>query len=305
MNLVKRWSKLESRADHAAATKSSFEYQRRGESISHNLLSAIVSAGQGLETGLMRLSGKVAVVTGAAVGLGRAVAGRYAREGAAVVVADTNVFDGAAAVEQIRKEGGRGIFVGADVGKECDVGRLFEAAGAEFGRVDVLYNNAAVLLYGRDVRAHELSMEVWEQVMRVNLGGAFLCSKYAIPFMLKQGGGSIINVGSPTGLNGCAPDLTAYSTSKAGIFGLTRVMAAAYARDGIRVNSLIPGTMDTPMNEYLLSNQDIREQYRKAVPMERLGMPGDVEGLALFLASDEASYCTGGLYTCDGGLTVV
>ena len=111
----------------------------------------------------------------------------------------------------------------------------------------MLYNNAAVLLYGRDVRAHELSLETWDQVMRINLGGAFLCSKHAIPFMLKQGGGgSIINVGSPTGLSGCAPDLTAYSTSKAGIFGLTRVMAAAYAKDGIRVNSLIPGTMDTP-----------------------------------------------------------
>ena len=169
----------------------------------------------------------------------------------------------------------------------------------------MLYNNAAVLLYGRDVRVHELSLETWEHVIRVNLGGAFLCSKHAIPFMLKQGGGSIINVGSPTGMTGCAPDLTAYSTSKAGVFGLTRVMAAAYAKDGIRVNSLVPGTMDTPMNEYLLNDQAIREEYRKAVPMGRLGKPFDVEGLALFLASDEASYCTGGLYTCDGGLTVV
>jgi NAD(P)-dependent dehydrogenase (short-subunit alcohol dehydrogenase family) len=253
----------------------------------------------------MKLSGKVAVVTGAAVGLGRAVAGRYAREGAAVVVADTDVSGGAAAVEQIRKDGGRAIFVQADVAKEGDVTALFQSASAEFGSIDVLYNNAAVLLYGRDVRAHELSLETWELVMRVNLGGVFLCSKHAIPFMLKQGGGSIINVGSPTGLSGCAPDLTAYSTSKAGVFGLTRVMAAAYAKDGIRVNSLIPGTMDTPMNEYLLLDEEIREQYRKAVPMGRLGRPCDVEGLALFLASDDASYCTGGLYTCDGGLTVV
>jgi NAD(P)-dependent dehydrogenase (short-subunit alcohol dehydrogenase family) len=253
----------------------------------------------------MKLSGKVAVVTGAAVGLGRAVAGRYAREGAAVVVADTDVSSGTAAVEQIRKDGGRAIFVQADVAKEGDVTALFQSASAEFGSIDVLYNNAAVLLYGRDVRAHELSLETWELVMRVNLGGVFLCSKHAIPFMLKQGGGSIINVGSPTGLSGCAPDLTAYSTSKAGVFGLTRVMAAAYAKDGIRVNSLIPGTMDTPMNEYLLLDEEIREQYRKAVPMGRLGRPCDVEGLALFLASDDASYCTGGLYTCDGGLTVV
>src|SRR3984957_10791429 len=253
----------------------------------------------------MSLSGKVAVVTGSAVGLGRAVAKRYAREGAAVVVADTNASDGTAVVKQILQDGGRAVFVRTDVGEERDVTTLLQSAWDQFGRIDVLYNNAAVLFHDRDARAHELSLELWAQVMRVNLQGTFLCSKHVIPFMLKQGGGSIINVGSPTGLSGCAPDLTAYSTSKAGIFGLTRVMAAAYARDGIRVNSLIPGTMDTPMNEYLLNNEETREQYRKAVPMERLGRPCDVEGLALFLASDEASYCTGGLYTCDGGLTAV
>jgi 3-oxoacyl-[acyl-carrier protein] reductase len=303
MNLVKRWLTPDLRSIMLLQQKVCSNI-RDAENPSR-IICFCNRAGQGLGTGLMRLSGKVAVVTGSAVGLGRAVASRFAREGAAVVVADTNVSGGTAVAEQIRKEGGRGLFVSADVGKECDVSRLFEATGTEFGRVDVLYNNAAVLLYGRDVRAHELSLEVWDQVMRINLQGAFLCAKHAIPFMLKQGGGSIINVGSPTGLSGCAPDLTAYSTSKAGIFGLTRVMAAAYARDGIRVNSLIPGTMDTPMNEYLLSDQETREQYRKAVPMERLGTPRDVEGLAVFLASDDASYCTGGLYTCDGGLTAV
>jgi NAD(P)-dependent dehydrogenase (short-subunit alcohol dehydrogenase family) len=123
--------------------------------------------------------------------------------------------------------------------------------------------------------------------------------------MLKQGGGSIINVGSPTGLYGCAPNLTAYSASKAGISGLTRVMAASYARDGIRVNVVIPGTMDTPMNDYLLVDEKRREQYRQAVPMGRLGSPGDIEGIAVFLASEESAYCTGGVYTCDGGLTAV
>jgi NAD(P)-dependent dehydrogenase (short-subunit alcohol dehydrogenase family) len=253
----------------------------------------------------MRLKGKVAVVTGAAVGLGRAVASRFAGEGARVVVADTNVTGGNAVVEQIRQAGGGGIFVRADVGEERDVISLLESASAEFGRIDVLYNNAAVLFHDRDARAHELSLEIWEQVMRVNLQGTFLCCKHVIPFMLKEGGGSIINLGSPTGLTGCAPNLTAYSTSKAGIFGLTRVMAAAYARDGIRVNSVVPGTMDTPMNEPLLSNDAKREEYREAVPMGRLGRPCDIEGIAVFLASDDSSYCTGGLYTCDGGLTAV
>jgi NAD(P)-dependent dehydrogenase (short-subunit alcohol dehydrogenase family) len=256
-------------------------------------------------TGLMRLSGKVAVVTGSAVGLGRAVAGRFAREGAMVVAADINVTAGAAAVEQIRKDGGRAIFVPTDISEERDVTALLHSASAEFGRIDVLYNNAAVLFHDRDVRAHELSLEIWDQVMGVNLRGTFLCSKHVIPFMLKQGGGSIINLGSPTGMIGCAPNLTAYSTSKAGIFGLTRVMAAAYARDGIRVNVLIPGTMDTPMNGSVLGDEATREQYRDAVPMGRLGRPCDIEGIAVFLASEDSSYCTGGLYTCDGGLTAV
>jgi NAD(P)-dependent dehydrogenase (short-subunit alcohol dehydrogenase family) len=253
----------------------------------------------------MKLKGKVAIVTGSAVGLGRAVADRYAREGALVVVADTNVAEGRAVVEQIHQQGGQGIFVPVDVSQETDVSALLEATLTAFGRVDVLYNNAAILFHDRDARVHELSLELWEQVLRVNLQGTFLCCKHAIPHMLKQGGGSIINLGSPTGLSGCAPNLTAYSTSKAGIFGLTRVMAAAYARDGIRVNALVPGTMDTPMNAPLLGDATAREAYREAVPMGRLGMPCDMEGIAVFLASEDSSYCTGGIYTCDGGLTAV
>jgi NAD(P)-dependent dehydrogenase (short-subunit alcohol dehydrogenase family) len=255
--------------------------------------------------GRMRLLGKVAVVTGSAVGLGRAVATRFAREGAIVVTADTNTQDGSAVVEQIRREGGSGTFLRTDIADEFEVKTLLDAASAEFGRIDILYNNAAVLLYDHDARAHEVSLETWDRTMNVNLRGTFLCCQHVIPFMLKQGGGSIINMGSPTGLSGCAPNLTAYSTSKAAIFGLTRVMAAGYARDRIRVNTVIPGTMDTPMNEVLLMDDEKREQYREAVPMGRLGVPSDIEGIAVFLASDESSYCTGGLYTCDGGLTVV
>jgi NAD(P)-dependent dehydrogenase (short-subunit alcohol dehydrogenase family) len=253
----------------------------------------------------MRLSGKVAIVTGAAVGLGRAVANRFAHEGAGVVAVDTNVQDGRAAIEQIRKDGGCGIFVRADISDESEVMAGVAVAAAEFKRIDVLYNNAAVLFHDRDVHAHELDLETWERTTSVNLRGPFLCAKHVIPFMLKQGGGSIINLGSPTGLVGCAPNLTAYSASKAGIFGLTRVMAASYARDGIRVNAVIPGTMDTPMNDLLLLDPKKREEYREAVPMGRLGVPADIEGLAVFLASEESSYCTGGFFTCDGGLTAV
>jgi NAD(P)-dependent dehydrogenase (short-subunit alcohol dehydrogenase family) len=253
----------------------------------------------------MRLSGKVVVVTGAALGLGRAVAVRFAREGAAVVAVDTNIKGGRAVVEQIRGDGGCGVFVGADIAEESEVIAVLKVASSEFNHVDVLYNNAAVLISECETRAHELSLETWDRTMNVNLRGSFLCAKHAIPFMLKRGGGSIINLCSPTGLMGCAPNLTAYSTSKGGIFALTRVMAASYARDGIRVNAIIPGTMDTPMNDYVLLDDKKREEFREAVPVGRLGVPADIEGIAVFLASEESSYCTGGLYTCDGGLTAV
>lgn len=253
----------------------------------------------------MRLSGKIAVVTGAAVGLGRAVALRFAREGALVVAADTNEADGVSLARRFNEFGYEGIFVQTDVAEECSVKRLFDTTLARYMRVDVLYNNAAVLPYERDSQVHELSVETWDYVMGINLRGPFLCSKYAIPSMLKQGGGSIINLGSPTGIYGCAPNLTAYSTSKAGVLGLTRAMTAAHARHNIRVNSIVPGTMDTPMNGTLLSDEAMREKFREAVPLGRLGTPQDIEGLAVFLASDESAYCTGGVYMCDGGLTAV
>jgi NAD(P)-dependent dehydrogenase (short-subunit alcohol dehydrogenase family) len=255
--------------------------------------------------GSMRLQGKVAVVTGASVGLGRAAAARFAREGAMVVAADVNEADGAALVEGQKNSGGEILFVRTDVSQESEVSSLFETTLSRYGRIDILYNNAAILLYDSDSPVHELSLETWDHVMNVNLRGAFLCAKYSIPSMLKQGGGSIVYLGSPTGLTGCAPRLTAYSTSKAAIMGLTRVMAAAYARNNIRVNSIVPGTMDTPMNGYILADPEVREQYREAVPLGRLGKPCDIEGLAVFLASDESAYCTGGIYMCDGGLTAV
>ena len=157
------------------------------------------------------------------------------------------------------------LFVSTDISEERDVTALLHSASAEFGRIDVLYNNAAVLFHDRDVRAHELSLEIWDQVMGVNLRGTFLCSKHVIPFMLKQGGGSIINLGSPTGMIGCAPNLTAYSTSKAGIFGLTRVMAAAYARDGIRVNRVDPGN-DGYANERVRAG---RRNHPRTIPGRR------------------------------------
>jgi len=253
----------------------------------------------------MRLSGKVAVVTGAAVGLGRAIAARFAHEGAFVVAADINEADGATLMNQLKENGSEITFIRADVSDETSVKELIGSALDHYKRIDVLCNNAGVLLPELDGPVHELSLEAWNRILGVNLRGCFLCAKYSIPSMLQHGGGSIIQMGSPTGLVACAPKLTAYSTSKAGIMSLTRVMAATYARDNIRVNSIVPGTMETPMNDYLLTDDSRRKEYREAVPLGRLGQPEDVEGLAVFLASDESSYCTGGLYMCDGGLTAV
>lgn len=253
----------------------------------------------------MKLQDKVAIVTGSALGLGRAVATRFAREGATVVATDIEEGEGAAVVDQLQRGGLKADFVRTDVSAEREVIRLMKTATEKYGRIDILYNNAAVLCSDREAFAHEISLETWEYVLGVNLRGPFLCSKYAIPSMLKNGGGSIIHTGSPTGLTGCAPKLTAYSVSKGGIAGLTRVMAAAYAANNIRVNSLAPGTMDTPMNRYILNNEEVREEYWQAVPLKRLGKPEDIEGMAVFLASDESAYCTGGTYMCDGGLTAV
>ncbi|MFN7993172.1 MAG: SDR family oxidoreductase [Bryobacteraceae bacterium] len=253
----------------------------------------------------MRLKDKVAIVTGGAAGMGRAVAVAFAREGARVVIADIDEKNGVEALQEARAHGNEAAFLRTDVGDEESVKRLVHSTLDSQGRIDVLYNNAAILFHDRDARVHELSVELWDTVMRVNLRGFFLCSKYVIPAMLAQGGGSIIHVGSPTGFLGCAPTLSAYSTSKGGILGLTRVMAASYARDHIRVNSIIPGTMETPMNASILGNPEIREKLREAVPMGRLGTAEDIAGVAVFLASEESAYCTGGLYACDGGLTAV
>jgi len=253
----------------------------------------------------MRLAGKITLITGAALGLGRAIAERFAQEGATIIATDINEVEGTKFVQDLQKGGLDACFIPTDVADEDAVRRLFQTVKGRHGHIDVLCINAAVLLYDRDAQVHDLSVDTWDCVMNVNLRGAFLCTRYALPLMLENGGGSIIYMGSPTGLYGCAPKLTAYSASKAGVMGLARVTAIAYAHQNIRVNSIVPGTMDTPMNDAVLSDAASRDELSKAVPLGRLGTPHDIEGIALFLASDESAYCTGGLYMCDGGLTAI
>lgn len=253
----------------------------------------------------LRLANKVAIVTGAAAGLGRAVAARFAREGAHVIAADKDTPRGESLAAELQYAGLSASFVHTDISDEKSVESLITATIVRHARIDILYNNAAILLADHDGPAHELSLDTWDLILRVNLRGPFLCAKHALPHMLRQGKGVIVNVCSRTGLEGCAPRLTAYSSSKAALIGLTRAMAIAYARSGIRVNAIIPGTMDTPMNRYLLSGDASRDRYRSAVPMGRLGRREDIEGLAVYLASDESAYATGALYMCDGGTTAV
>ena len=181
----------------------------------------------------MRLANKVAIVTGAGAGMGKAVALRFAREGAQVVVAEIHAAGGKATVEAIRRAKGQAIFVTTDVSQENEVKAMVTTTMEQYSRIDILYNNAAVELHGQDARAHELSAEIWDRTHAINLRSVWLCSKYAIPPMLEQHGGSIIHVASPTGLYGCAPGYTAYSASKGGVVALARVMAADYARDAV------------------------------------------------------------------------
>jgi NAD(P)-dependent dehydrogenase (short-subunit alcohol dehydrogenase family) len=249
----------------------------------------------------MRLKAKTAIVTGGGAGIGRAVAELYAREGARVAVAEIAPGRGEAVARAIAEAGGTAIFVACDVSQAISVRAMVEETVRRFGGVDILVNNAAVQLHGQDACAHELAEETWDRTLAINLRGAWLCSKYTIPVMLDRGG-SIIHIASPTGLTGCAPAYTAYSVSKGGVFALTRIMAVDYARHNIRVNAIVPGTIDTPMIASLLQSPQVRARLEAKAPLGRLGTPADVAPLAVFLGSDESRYCTGGFYAVDGGM---
>mgnify|MGYP001770970121 CR=1 FL=1 len=255
---------------------------------------------------LMRLLGKVGLVTGAALGMGREVALAFAREGSAVVLADINEEAGKQTTKDIENAGGKALFVRTDVSRSSEVESVVKQTLEHFGKLDILFANAAVQLHGQDAKAHELDEEIWERTIAINLKGVWLSCKYAIAAMLADGGGqkSVILACSPTGLTG-APGYTAYSASKGGIAALTRTIAADYGRQGIRVNAVVPGPMETPLTAELFADPKVRGSLEAATILGRIGRADEITGLAVFLASDEATYCTGGLYMADGGITAL
>ncbi|KAF2414919.1 dehydrogenase [Microbacterium sp. B35-04] len=250
---------------------------------------------------MTRLEGKTALVTGSGTGIGRAVAERFAREGARVVIADRDAAAASATADAIGLAARAAVM---DISDEASVEAAFGLLSAEGWAPDVVVANAGVQLFGQDAAAADLDLDVWKRTIDVNLTGTFLTVKHAVRSMLETGGGSIILTGSPTGINGEGQDFTAYSASKAGIHGLGRTVAAAYADRGIRVNTVVPAYTETSLVNTITSDPVARAAIIGRIPMGRAGAPGDVEGIMVFLASDDAAFATGALFAVDGGMTI-
>jgi NAD(P)-dependent dehydrogenase (short-subunit alcohol dehydrogenase family) len=250
-----------------------------------------------------RLEGKRAIVSGAANGMGRAASLRFAAEGARVGLLELDEDAARAVGGEIEAAGGEALVLAGDVSREEQVAAAVERAVAAWGGLDVVVANAGVQLAGKDDRADRLELAVWQRTLDINLTGIFLTCKHGIRALLASGGGSVVCTCSPTGLYGVAPGFDAYSTSKAGVYGLVRVMAADYAREGIRVNGVVPGYTRTPMTTWVTPEE--HEALLGTIPLGRQGEPEDVASVMLFLASDEAAYVTGAVWAADGGMTAI
>jgi NAD(P)-dependent dehydrogenase (short-subunit alcohol dehydrogenase family) len=258
---------------------------------------------------MMKLKDRVSIVTGGGSGMGRATALLFAKEGSKVVVADVDDVTGSNVAHAITSDGGEAIFVHTDVTKSTDSEKMVKECVERFGRLDILANIAGILSFGTVVSTPE---EVWDRVVGINLKGVYLCSKYAIPAMVRQGGGTIVNMCSVSGLVGGTNEV-AYDASKGGVLLLTKAMALDCGKDNIRVNCVCPGNVDTPMLVH--AAQDLfpaqpREKTltnfgNKNVALKRLIKPEEIASVVLFLASDESSAVTGSAFVADGGWTAI
>ncbi|MDQ0691255.1 SDR family NAD(P)-dependent oxidoreductase [Arthrobacter sp. W4I7] len=248
-----------------------------------------------------RLEGKTALVTGAGSGIGLAVAQRFTAEGARVYFADINVDAAKKAASASGSD--RATALAVDISDEQSVEAAYAAITAD-GELHIVVANAGVQLFGQDAKVGELALEVWEKTVAINHRGTFLTLKHAVR-ALQGRGGSIICTGSPTAVVACGQTFTAYSSSKAGVHGLARVVAADYAQEGIRVNTVVPGYTETPLVQTIADDPTLRAGLVNSTMLGRAGTAADVEGIMVYLASDESAYATGGLFTVDGGLTAL
>jgi len=252
----------------------------------------------------MRLSEKVSIITGAGGGMGRVAALRFAAEGSSVVVADTHKASAEETVRQIRAAGGEATAIIVDVSLEADAKAMVDVAIEKFGRLDVLYNNAGIMPQA-DHSVVDTPVEIWDQVMAVNVRGVYLACKYAIPRMIENKRGSIINVSSFVAVLGCSVPQDAYTASKGAILALTRSLAVQFAPNGIRTNAILPGPVETPLlMEWLVKDEQAKKIRLARNPSGRFGKPDEVVSMAVYLASDESAWTNGASLVIDGGISV-
>ncbi|MEI5906933.1 SDR family NAD(P)-dependent oxidoreductase [Bacillus spongiae] len=246
----------------------------------------------------MRLQNKVAIVTGGSKGIGRETALAFALEGAKVVIADIDADAGVKTMQDIRESGGNALFLQTDVSQPIDVKKMVEETVKQYGFISILFNNAGIA--HSMINSMEMSEEEWDKVIDINLKGVFLGTKYAVPEMVKTGGGSIINTASILGLKG-QKYLSAYNASKGGVILFTKNAALEYGKDNIRVNAIAPGLIDTDIVGDWKKDQRLWEKISTSNALGREGKPQEVAKGVLFLASDESSYITGSTLSIDGG----
>ena len=251
-----------------------------------------------------RFAGKRAVITGASSGIGRATAKRFVAEGGRVAV----IARGEERLRQVASEIGAAddvLVLPADCTDEASITGAIDQAAAHFGGLDIVVSNAGIELLGQDDRVDRLSLDVWHRLLRNNLDGQFLTCKAGIKHLLRGAGGAVVCVGSNTGYLGMATNEPAYSASKGGVFAMMRVMAIDYAREGIRVNMVVPGFIDTPMNEPVMKDAEEMRYWSDQIPVGRAGTAEECAAAILWLASDDASYCIGSALVVDGGQAAI